>query len=333
MSDAEGVALPALRGSDLLGFLAALGVLRLVTEELDCPSATLSWPNGPWNGAVLGGTPWATSDAVAEAIAAVAAEMRSVGALLPGVPGFPIRSESSTGADPMRSLSFADGRGLSTTAVDEPTEEALARWINAIVATDTIIESKGGTVLARSRFFGAGPGTVWIERTLSKALDGADPVSLQSALVAWRRVDSVGAYLDHRADRDDALGQSSLKKPLAKYGEPGATWLALMALPLFTSRSPEPGVVETAAWTHPRRLRKGVHWATWARPLGLDAVRSVVDHPVLAQAARERPLSGRTHGLLAGLGISAVFRSVRMSSANSDAAMSAPTQLWPSPER
>ncbi len=314
MSEIE---LTALRGSDLLGFLAALGVLRLCTEELALAETALGWPDGPDSPARLSlpaADAPATVEQLAERVREIASACHEREQLFPEVEGLPPRLED-TKTDPMSRLRMVDSIGYATTARLNA-DRALANWLRATVGA---VEMDG--VLPRSQFFRAGPGTVWIERTMGKALEYArqDGV-IEHGLRAWRRAQMIGAYLDHRADASAARGTPA-------NGEPGATWLALMGMPLLPVRTLGPDQCETVGWTTPGRgARKGFHWPVWSEPMTVHGVRALLDHPDVEAIARRSPRARP----LSSLSISAVFRSERLPAGNYSGAMSAPTRVWPS---
>uniref|UniRef100_UPI003FA6DD00 type I-G CRISPR-associated protein, Cas3-extension family n=1 Tax=Salinispora arenicola TaxID=168697 RepID=UPI003FA6DD00 len=80
----DGVSLPGLRGDRAVGFMAALGVLRLLTEERGHPAVTLAW-TPDHSTAVIGGGPWETPQDIADELLPVV-EGIPEGGVLPGVP-------------------------------------------------------------------------------------------------------------------------------------------------------------------------------------------------------------------------------------------------------
>ena len=317
------IRLPALHADNALGFLAAVGTLRLVAQDLGDREARLGWPDGPYEGGALDSR-FSTVDELVVAIDSIVSAMNDTGQLLPGVTGFPPRGESS-GSDPTSGFSIADGRGMAASALSNP---GLATWCQAVVGLVPPIDRKTREAgsLERNRFLRAGPGTVWVPRTLTSVLALTSPLTLHEAFIGWRRHEGfIGAYLDHRADVDKATGQA--KKAPPKRGVPGATFLALMSLPVFPVRSPGPFLAETVGWSSTRTVPKGFLWPVWAEMLEIAAISALVDHPEVARTAADP----RQDGLrLEGLGLTAVFRSRRISAGNNDAAVSPPTALWES---
>ncbi len=110
---------------------------------------------------------------------------------------------------------------------------------------------------------------------------------LGEALGSWRRVDGfTGENLDFRAVRgaaDQPDGRATMS------GVPGATWLALSAIPLFPMGGD--GVeARTLRWKRLQfapvaRRRLAFSWPIWRAPLEIEAVRALLAHPALDLAA------------------------------------------------
>jgi hypothetical protein len=317
------IRLPALHADNALGFLAAVGTLRLIAEDLGDREARLGWPDGPYEGAALDSR-FSTVEELVVAIDSIVSAMNDAGQLLPGVTGFPPRGESS-GSDPTSRFSIADGRGMAASALSNP---GLATWCQAVVGLVPPIDRKTSEVgsLERNRFLRAGPGTVWVPRTLASVLSLTNPRTLVEAFNGWQRHQGfIGAYLDHRADVDKAIGQA--KKPPAKRGVPGATFLALMSLPLFPVRSSGPFLAETVGWSSTRVAKKGFLWPVWEAMLDIASVTALVDHPEVSRTVLN-PRQDMSR--LRALGLTAVFRSLRIAAGNNDAALSPAMALWES---
>lgn len=322
--------LRALRGDDALGFLAALGTLRLCADDLGDRDARLGWPDGPWNAATLRTRLAASVDELAARLMEVVEETKSAGRLLPGVDAYPLQAGGVSGSsDPMnRRLSFEDGRGLAASAVEA--QPALSRWLRGTICTSAVEPHKDDATigaLAPSPIFDVGPGTVHMARTLSFSLGAISDVSvLVAAVSSWRRVDYLGAYLDHRADRNAALGQDT-KHKFSSYGEPGATWLALMATPFFELRGTDRGGVAVVGWSG--RTRRQFTWPVWRPSIDRGAVTALLDHPDVRDVEHERARPDRLNDRLSALGISAVYAAGRKMAGNYAAALGAARQLWP----
>jgi len=309
-----GVELPALRGDNVLGFMAALGVLRLLDQELGAARSTLCWPNGAHSAAVIETSVATDVDSLAARLFDVVEGCKESGELVPGVAGLPL---SSSGGDPMNKLSFRDGRGLSQSFADN---DVAAEWLATMVGVSGPDENDE---LSRSRWWSVGPGPVTIAGTLAKALDAIKtPDDLAGALHAWQRHDWVAGYFDHAADVAQERHPGSRRKDAGvKAGVVGAAWLALMATRMFPVRARPDGRVETVAWRVADR-RSVFTMPIWELPRGRSAVAGLIDHPALS---RDVLLDAE----MRGLGVGSVWRSHRMRSGNNNAAMSPASKAWP----
>lgn len=324
MSEIE---LSALRGNDVLGFLAALGTLRLCSDDLGDTSATLAWPEGSWAPAVLCTTAATSTAELAGRLFDVVEQTRASGQLLAHVDGLPIASQGAT--DPMnRRLSVADGRRLAMTANDMGSSPAFGQWLRALVATSGLEPHKDDAsrqALVLSPVFDVGPGTVHVCRTLGAALaEIASRDTITCGLTRWRRTNTIGAYLDHRADREKAAGQDPRTDNYPKHGEPGATWLALMSTPLFDLRATDRGDAATVGWlTRPRRFS----WPVWTATLTVSAVSALLDHPSVRAVGARR--GNAADGRLGALSVTAMFEAERRMAGNYAAALGPARQIWP----
>lgn len=314
--------LDALRGDDVLGFLAALGVLRLCTDHLDDPDVGVGWPEGPWNAAVLRTSAASSVDELADRLSSVVEDTKAAGRLLPGIDDLPIRSTGNV--DPMRyRVSFGAGRELASVALERG--RLHSTWLRSLLSTSGLEQAKDmedGLALAPSPLLDAGPGTVHMSRTLASSLNAlSGPATLRAGLAGWRRVDYLAAYLDHRADRVAARGQDP-KRELTSYGEPGAAWLALMAIPVFELRATAEGGVSAPGWSGPQR--RILTWPVWQPILGLSAILSLLDHPIVRAAPRDRP-----GPRLSALGVTAVYSVHRRNAGKYSAALGPATLVWP----
>lgn len=307
------IQLDALRADSPLGFLAAVGVLRLTTEELGLSAPRLGWPEGLGGPAVLTVDASVDVDGLADALFTLVEDCRAHDRLVPFLDGFPLNTRGSSGSDPMRSLSMEHGRDLAGQAWSEP---LVGRWLHALVATG----APEGDALPLSQLLQAGPGTVWVERTIRGVLEAiTTPTALVHALTNWRRVDSIGAYLDARADVSAARAQAS-RGTAAKYGEPGASWLAIMSLPTLATRTTEHGRV-TVGWRRALR-RTYFRYPVWSGALSLAGVEAIVDHPAIALATRQRNRAD-----LAALGVVAVMESERLVAGKYNGPLAEPVNL------
>ncbi|MFI6504542.1 hypothetical protein [Nonomuraea typhae] len=261
------VGLPALDGRQPLEFLAALGLLRVLTQECQIP-ARLSF-SGATACARLH-SPLETTEQIAAALAGVVASIDEP-AVLPGVSaGFP--PPAATGKDPLRWPRTEYRAKAEELRCTDP--RAAETWL-ACMTTDLAVDSQGrGAISPFMAPSGQQNLRTFFEMPL-KAVQ-AHPEHLHEALTRWRRVEGfTGEYLDHRVLRsaaDDPRG-----RPGHEAGVPGATWLATMALPLFRLTG-DGATVRSTLW---HRIT-GDHimlWPLWEPALDLHAVQCLLEHP------------------------------------------------------
>lgn len=294
--------LPALDGRDPLGFLAALGLLRLLTEHTDA-DVRLSFDDTTAS-AVLHG-PYRTCEEVADELTTIVATTMQNGSVIPNVPpGFPRKKSGSAGSDPMRvpredyHTLVAEAQALGDEAV---------RWLSCLV-TDLACDAKGHAALtpysapvgqqtARS-FFATPAGLVQNK-----------PAYLLAALTSWQRVTGVtGEYLDHRVLQDAAdhpRGATGVER-----GVPGATWLATMALPILRLGGDGTNVFATLWWPHPSQRKNIMIWPLWKESLDLAATVALIEHPALAPRIVDGQLAVSRRAV-AGFGVIAAAGATR----------------------
>ncbi|MFY1595897.1 type I-G CRISPR-associated protein, Cas3-extension family [Micromonospora sp. WMMD737] len=267
------VELPALDGRDILGFLAALGVVRLLHDEANL-DVRLSYDETTAH--ALLHSPLATTEAVVDALVAII-DTIPPDAVIPGIPAsFPLAKVGTT-PDPMRMprdrLPALVGDLTST-----HTEPGLRRWIATLI-TDLTADAKGRATLTP---YTAPAGQQSLRSFFTKPLQEirkAPTQLIQQALTNWRRVDGyTGEYLDHRVLRsaaDHPSGQST------EAGIPGATWLAIMALPLLRLTGTN-NLTQATLWHHlPRQRQPIMTWPLWRQPLDPHAITALLEHPEL----------------------------------------------------
>lgn len=268
----NAVELPALDGREPLGFLAALGALRLLddTRLSFNPITAVATMHGPH----------VDVDHVARALHNVLDTMDE-GTNIPGLPpGFP-RPMQRTGSDPTR-VTRDKFRGL-VRDLTPSTDGSL--WLGSLV-TDLAIDDKG-LVLASPYMAPSGKQSIYTFFAKPLEATRAHPNAILEALTGWRRADGFsGEYLDHRvlnSAADHPTGVST------EAGVPAATWLATMALPLL--RVTSTGTKATATGWHrlPGRRTPILIWPLWRDQLTPAAVEVLLQHPALRpQHADER---------------------------------------------
>ncbi len=271
------VELPALDGRDPLGFLAALGLHNLLTQEKG-PDIRLSFSDT--SGCALLHSDLTSTEAIATALADIVARAGDDTAIVGVDDRFPLRK-------PSRTKTRADGPGESdpmrvprdqypdlVTRVAELGENAL-RWLRVLV-TDLAVDRQGRAALTP---YCAPSGQQSLRTFFAKPLQAVreNPVHLREALQGWRRVDNfTGEYLDHRVIRNAAHHPEGKS---VEAGVPGATWLATQALTLF--RLTGDGERVTATLWHHHNHRHVMIWPLWSRPLNTPAIQALLEHPVL----------------------------------------------------
>ncbi|WP_329091441.1 type I-G CRISPR-associated protein, Cas3-extension family [Streptosporangium sp. NBC_01469] len=262
--------LPALDGRDPLGFLAALGLLRVCADICRVPTA-LSFSDTA--ACAILHSPYETAEEVADALRGVVASIPDSAVLPDGGAGFP--PPSGSGKDPLR-RSREDFHQLMASH-----PEAAETWLPSLV-TDLALDKQGRCAITP---FTAPSGQQKLRTFFEKPLEAVrnEPQRLLEALVGWRRVEGfTGEYLDHRVLRsnsDDTEG-----RPGRESGVPGATWLATMALPLL--RITGDGHRLRATLWHRTGSASVMLWPLWRPALDLPSVRCLLDHRALAPRDR-----------------------------------------------
>lgn len=270
------IELPALDGRLPLGFLAACGTLRLLDESTPpgSPRPLLSWDR-------YTGTAQLSIDSDLDGVVErLQQSARSIPpeALLPnGPPAFPGNNSPSEWprGDPVRMPvgEFASQVRSWRAAFGDDFVDV---WLPAMV-TDLTEDDKACVELSP---FAAPSGQQRFATMFDKPLQlvRERPELLREALVGWRRVDGVtGEYLDHhviRSAADRSEGES------IEAGVPGATWLALMALPLFPAWAGSARPL-AGGWQARRRSRPLLVWPLWAAQTDVHAALSLLTHPAL----------------------------------------------------
>lgn len=267
------IKLPALVGESPLAILAAIGAFRLIHDFVD-DDTRLSWD--PDDHAPVLHSRLASVDAVIEEMSEIVAEMPE-DVVVPGGPaGFPPPGEAPD------KLRLKQGQLYERFGGDPPVPPVVQKWIASLV-TDLVADAQGRGAISQ---FTAPAGKQSMATMLEKPLRlvQSNPEYLRQTFLGWRRVPGVtGEYLDHRANWDsgeDGRGKAEMR------GVPGATWLALMSYPLWTTTAvgKQP---RTSGWhSEPvgRRTVEELRLPLWQEPLGPAAIKALVEHPELDRA-------------------------------------------------
>ncbi|MGH9172410.1 MAG: type I-G CRISPR-associated protein, Cas3-extension family [Acidimicrobiales bacterium] len=324
------IELPGLRGDDPLGFLAALGTLRLATVGLGIPARLHFAPGADLTARIDLGE---AKDllGLAEDIEALARQMEAEGRLLCGTPCvFPPKKQGTRGGDPAR-LSAEDalvwGRSAGTASMSG--DESLAEWLVSVYCPRSLDEGRVTMTL-----FYAPSGQMTFAGNLAEPLRlvAAEHGHVASAFTRWRRVGGfTGANLDQRALRDAGVEPSG--KP-ANRGAPGPTWLALQGL-VLARLSARGDPVPSVLWQRRNRGERGrralgMVWPTWSRPVDMCAVRALLDHPDLSTRLLHSEIGHKAlDQRRRELGLTGLWRSERLGLSQSDGPLMSASRLWP----
>lgn len=317
------VSLPALRGDDPLGFLAAVGLMAL-SEQGEIPSIRFAWEGGTAPIAAVEGV--SGVEELGHALTDTFQRLEASGGVIPGVRNdFPERKDGASGSDPMR-MPPTKLAGWYEVAQHDP---LLGRWLVAIAGQATT-KDKGDVELTP---FYAPTGqmslrTSIFEKTMAAVRDVEGPAD---ALTAWRRTHYDGANFDGRAKRDAGVTTTGKSD---NQGAPSPTWLAAMGMRLF-AMTDDGRRVRTVGWQRIRMYEgftfRSLVWPVWAPMLDAAAVRTLLAHPALELAVAEdgtpRVLP-RNEPTLRALGVTVVFGSSRRTTRRGDGPLGPARAVW-----
>jgi hypothetical protein len=260
--------LPAIDGRSPLGFLASLGLLRLL-ESAGVDSLHMSF--SPTTATAVLHSSLGSIDEVVGLLERLLTETSADAVMVGTDPRFPLRAGRN--ADPMRRQRAEFRDLLAEMAVID--DCACREWM-PFLFTDLAVDSQGRADLTP---FCAPSGKQNLRTFFEKSFSAvrADPSLIREALVGWRRVDDfTGEYLDHRvlnSAADDPGGRS------AERGVPGATWLATMAIPMLRLTG-DGEHIQATLW-HRVGRRSVMIWPLWQQPLERFAIAVLIEHPSL----------------------------------------------------
>jgi len=287
----DGLLLPGLDGSNPLGFLAALGVLRTLG-----PSFKLTWVthHGTW------------VPRVSCAVDEPPDDEEIVGRLHDSL----AHDMSDHSARILELLKTEDDEKRRRVFMDQCREadgenRDVADWLcasgsdfAASSAINQLQTARRDYFLLNLREVIARTGIDDLRRSLFRQWDYADPLDKQSL------------HLDPSEDRRHAYQWNQPSgDPNRKTagGMLGANRLAIEAIPLFTS-TPEGEALHTVGFTGNRSTNTRWTWPLWSVAASLPVVQSLLSHPLLQQQAFDSTQRAELHRL----GIAAAFRTNRI---------------------
>lgn len=296
-----GLLLPGLDGTNPLGFLAALGVFRVLANCRGADSVHMKWSpsGGTWVPMInTGSVNTSDQDAILDALCE---------GLAKGIDAHPAQlldKLKNTGDDnPDRRSVFMDV--LSQCDPSAATGRAWTDWLAAVASDIAPADAINQLQTARRDYYYRNLASViekttrdHLRRSLFQSWDYADPLDNQSL------------HLDPSEDRRHALqwnqpaGDPDRKK---SGGMLGANRLAIEAIPLFTS-IPEGRTLRTIGFTGNRSTDTRWTWPIWSVGITLSVVRSLLLLPELQQ---ESPKPAEVAAMQAR-GVVAVYRTYRI---------------------
>ena len=286
--------LPALQGSNLLGFLAALGAFRTLAMLPDASGIRMRWvPEGGSYCPVL----WLPSPTAAEAI------VEKLHTALRGLAGHYVIN-----ADKDLKISRANFRELATKAAEDflsHTDPAAASMVaafgcDAVCNDEGLIEDTGFRTMS-------GAGHQHFLEFMKVLAKETTAEQLHEALFGpWRYRDaSPTMRWDAEDDRRYALRWDEPAKDPVRTVR-GANLLAIAALPLFPVVPTSGTTVATTGFSGRGSRDTFVAWPIWTGLLSLDAVRSLL----ALKEVQDR--CNTSASAFASLGVAAVYRSQRI---------------------
>jgi hypothetical protein len=311
------IPLPALDGRDPLGFLAALGATRLLTDHHDRHTALAFDPH---TATAILHTTLHDLDQVADTLTSII-EQIPADAVIPGLPpGIPTPPRR-IGGDPMRAPRHQHRDRITDLTTRHPNPAQLHRWLGPLL-TDLAVDAKDRTALSP---YLAPVGQQSLRNFFGAPLAALhDPDRIRQALTGWVRVPGItGESLDHRAIRNAADQPDGTSKPA---GVPGATWLATMAIPLLRLTGNGTHRAATGWHHHTNRRAPILIWPIWRPPLDTHAIQTLLEHPALTPQSRNDTFTINLTPLRP-LGVIAVYAAERLPLVKNSDGILAPTPI------
>lgn len=298
--------LNAIDGSNPLGFLAAIGTLRLAALEWPESDISLHWYQASSWTPILSGCPesdeYSLCSALLQAPAVPIEDLMMLGKNITVAPGkfreFTAKALNQTSLKDRRMGDFAAAFGCED-CQDEKNERI--RYTQLCFITGSGHQDFLGTIAALRE-------VVSVER-IYEALFGGWQCSDKSFSFRWDPSDA----------REYALRWSDPSKEGA-WTTWGANRLAFEALPLFPTQ-PQKDRLSTTAFASRRSegqpRRDELTWPMWAHPLGVDEIKSLLSLTELQAALestdeRAQKENAQTREHLKARGIEEIFRATRI---------------------
>lgn len=314
--------LPAMDGSRPLGFLSALGLLRLL-DRFTNDTPRLSWSRKDLSAQLL--TKRSSIDDVVDDLWRIVNSIPD-GGVLRDVPNYlppPGEAPDKLRIPPLELSEYAKQPGIAynpeaeawlaslvTDLVLDKSKKRRSKEVEVKTASPVTDVDKDNKDRAAISLMAAPSGKQSMRTMLEKPLNRVREEKnenkkdcLFEALDGWRRYAGVtGEYLDNCAifnAADSGTGKSEER------GVPGATWLALMSYPLLrtTAIGKEP---ITTSWY--RRADKTLLfiYPLWEKPLDPYAILALLEHPLMTQC-----IDGNVADALSVMGVFSVQRAKR----------------------
>lgn len=284
--------LRGLNGNNLLAFMAAVGTLRVLTQERPEWDPRLMWLNrGVWKPALSFSTEVTAADLV-DSLHCYLSERTDA-------PEFNWSQDLAVSPDVFRAL-LIQAIDLSDWSSRSFVDWCAAFGSEAISVKDKIGNTHFKVTAGQQKFVG-------ILKTLSKETEKRH---IEKSLFQEWQYKEKGDIRTLRWDPSDdrryayrADNPSEKKSTYPQLAERGANRLALEAIPCFPTAPTSKGLATTAFSTHDKKI--SFSWPIWQYPARLDSVRSLLSHPELTA---HHPRRAR----VAPIGIVEVFRSIRI---------------------
>ena len=294
-SYSQSLLLPGLDGSNPLGFLAALGLLRVLDKPSSVEGVRMSWRpfGGTWVPAISHGKENLLSEnAILDALS------RQLEGKIKDHPADLLsRLNPTSGSQPDRQRIMQ--------SVAEGSDRAVMDWSAAIASDFAAPEAISQLQTTRRDYFYG---------NLSSVIGRTKLVDLRRAIFhAWDYSDALDNQSLHLDPTEDRRHAYQWNKPAGdpdrktRGGMLGANRLALEAMPLFPS-FPEDGTLRTVGFTGTRSTNTRWSWPLWGCVLGLPVIRSLL----AASFIQKADFNGEDIASLRAQGIVAVYRSSRI---------------------